>query len=197
MENNELVPVYEQSVKRLVSTEKAMNTTRNLSVFIVAGMMYFIFGFPQTSSHLIAILGSLTIFVLQIFESRIYQMNYKYNRIVTLIENVLSGKLTDFQDGPMESLNALTPPVSFVYAFAATTWKNYILIFLTLDVCWFSKLYLFPVAAASWSEFFNRPAFGFLPGWFFYAFAGAFWIIYFTLGIWYKLKSKNEKLNYS
>ncbi len=196
MNENFLTELYRKLIEQNINYEKSMDTTRNLSVFIIAGMMYFIFGFPQTSSHLIAILGSVTVFVLQIFESVANGKNLDVERKIKIIEsnffqttNVDSNKLKqDFDNTPKLISN-------FVFNFSATTFKNYILIFLTLDICWFSKLYLFPTAASSWSEFFNRPAFGFLPGWFFYAFAGLFWITYFSLAIWYKItlnKHANE-----
>ncbi len=132
--------------------------------------------------------GSLTIFVLQVFEAKTFQSFSFYSKKVNILENNFGNKDAE----PDKNINALIPKISFVYSFAATVWKSYILIFLTLDVCWFSKLYLFPVPAANWGEFLNRPAFGFAPGWFFFAFAGCFWLIYFSLGFWYFKKSRKE-----
>jgi len=191
MNENLISQLYHESVKQELATKRSMEMTSNLSVFIIAGMMYFIFGFPESSSHLVAIIGSLTVFVLQIFEARIYMKNYTYRKRVDEIEETLL-KQKEIPDAAVHYSGA---GVNFVYAFAATAWKNYILIFLTLDACWFAKLYLFPFPAASWSEFLSRPQSGFLPGWFFFAFAGVFWIIYISLGIWYKIKSKSEKIS--
>lgn len=189
MNENLISQLYHESVKQELATKRSMEMTSNLSVFIIAGMMYFIFGFPETSSHLVAIIGSLTVFVLQIFEARIFMKNYVYRKRVDEMEETLV-KQNEIPDGAILYSGM---GINFVYAFAATAWKNYILIFLTLDACWFSKLYLFPAPASSWSEFLSRPESGFIPGWFFFAFAGVFWLIYFSLGIWYKIKSKSEK----
>jgi len=189
MNENLISQLYHESVKQEIATKRSMEMTSNLSVFIIAGMMYFIFGFPETSSHLVAIIGSLTVFVLQIFEARVFMKNYTYKKRVNEIEEALLKQ----NENPDTSVHYSGTGINFVYAFAATIWKNYILIFLTLDACWFAKLYLFPTPASSWSEFLSRPESGFIPGWFFFTFAGVFWLIYFSLGIWYKIKSKSEK----
>lgn len=189
MENTLINEIYLKIVRQHIRCEKYIDSTRNLSVFIIAGMMYFIFGFPQTSSHLIAILGSVTIFVLQIFQSREFGRNLSLQKSLALIEEQYFKKDADSSVLNQVFQNLPEKPVKFIYSFAATTYKDYILIFLTLDVCWFSKLYLFPTAAESLSEFINRPAFGFLPGWFFFLFAGGFWLTYISLTIWYKTTS--------
>jgi uncharacterized membrane protein len=193
MDTNFFTEVYSKLVRQHIHYEGYIDKTRNLSVFIIAGMMYFIFGFPQTSSHLIAILGSVTVFVLQIFQSKAFGNNLSVQKDLRLLEEKYLSESAASGSMLQAFQNRSVKPVKFIHSFAATTFKDYILIFLALDVCWFAKLYLYPYAAQSWSEFFNRPAFGFLPGWFFFAFAAGFWLTYFSLAIWYKTtQSKNE-----
>lgn len=192
MENNFVNEIYSRMVQQHIQCERSIDTSRNLSVFIIAGMMYFIFGFPETSSHLIAILGSVTVFVLQIFQSKQFGKNLLLTQnILSFEEKVLEQSASSINENELSKI-LKAKPVKFIYSFAATTYTDYILIFFTLDVCWFSKLYLFPYAAESWAEFFSRPAFGFLPGWFFFVFAGGFWLTYFSLALWYKITSNKK-----
>lgn len=195
MDEQFLTGLYSKYVDRHIHHEKAMEFTRNLSVFIIAGMMYFIFGFPETSSHLIAILGSLTVFVLQVFESREFSKNLNAEKNIRILEGFFFNKNNESHEKLIEKLSADNQKNfhSLLFSFAGTIYYNYILIFLALDVCWFSKLYLYPIPADTLAEFLNRPAFGFLPGWFFYAFAVVFWITYFSLAAWYRIKIKKHE----
>jgi uncharacterized membrane protein len=196
----ETLSLYSEESRRLLSLRRSMEATRNLSVFIIAGMAYFAFGLAETSSHLILILGSLTVFALHVFEARAYQFaDVSHLRVREIEKNLLAPSLDPSaspESGWEQRLasSLVSPrPVGYIYAFAARAWKNYILIFITLDVCWFSKLYLYPHAAASLSEFLARPGFGFLPGWFFFLFAASFWAIYLSLAVFYLIKRKGKE----
>lgn len=200
----EALRIYSEQMHQLLSLRRSMDATRNLSVFIIAGMAYFTFGLAETSSHLILILGSLTVFALQVFEARAHQFaETAEQRIREIEKNALAPSLdpslqpeTGWEQRLAQGLVKPSLGVGYVYAFAARAWKNYFLIFLTLDVCWFSKLYLYPHPAASWSEFLSRPGFGIVPGWFFYAFAASFWVLYIYLAVWYLLKHKGLEARY-
>jgi uncharacterized membrane protein len=191
---------YTQEVRRLLSYRHSMEMTRNLSVMALAGMAYFAFGFPEKSSHLILILGSLIIFLFQVFESCTSQhAETSAYRVRQIENNVLipaldpSAKAEEGWEKDLAvSLGSPKPVMNFFYAFSGRIWKGYFIIFLTLDVCWFSKLYLFPHTAASWTEFVGRLEFGALPGWVFLAFPALFWLTYTTLTILFLKKYKGK-----
>jgi len=196
--------LYEEEMKRLLWYRRSMDATRNLSVLALAGMAYFAFGFPKTSSHLILILGSLIIFLFQIFESRTSQFAETSAHRVRLIEqNALVPSLdpsAEPEEGWEKKLaqgySDNKPVMNFFYAFSGRIWKGYFIIFLTLDICWFSKLYIFPHTAGSFAEFLDRLKFGILPGWTFIAFASLFWITYITLTILFLKKYKGKETDF-
>jgi len=196
--------LYTEEINKLIGLHRAMDKTRNYSVLILAGMAYFAFGLPQTSSHLILILGSLIIFLFQVFEARTSQFAATSDQRIREIEKNFLAPSIDPTIKPEEGwekritaiLSEYKSSKGFVDAFAERVWKNYFIIFLTLDICWFSKLYLFPQTAQNWIEFIHKLDFGALPGWFFLVFAGAFWITYTVLAIMYHLKNKGKEIRY-
>lgn len=196
--------LYTEEINRLIGLRTAMDKTRNYSVLILAGMAYFAFGLPQTSSHLVLILGSLIIFLFQFFETRTSQFAATTEQRIREIEKNFLAPSIDSTIKPEEGwekrittgLSESKPAKGFVDAFAERVFKNYFVIFITLDICWFSKLYLFPETAESWADFVHKLDFGALPGWFFLAFAGAFWITYTTLAIMYLKKNKGKEIQY-
>jgi len=204
MNNLNVNNLYKQEVKRLLGFRRSMDMTRNLSVLCLAGQAYFAFGFPTTSSHLILILGSLIIFLFQFFEAVTSQQAETSGYRVRLMErNALLPNVDptysaakDWEKELVQSLTSPKPRMNFVDAFSGRIWKGYFIIFLTLDVCWFSKLYLFPHTAGSWTEFLSRLQFGALPGWTFLAFASAFWITYTTLTVLFLKKYKGKETDF-
>jgi uncharacterized membrane protein len=193
--------VYSEEMKRTLWFRRSMDATRNLSVLSLAAMICFTFGLPDTSSHLVMILGSLVIFAFQIFEARAHLFAEASEERIRIIErNYLAtppaGPVKEWREELAKSLMESEPPIGFVEAFAARTLRNYIIIFLTLDICWFAKLYLFPQPAPDWASFVHRLDSGFIPGWFFLLFAGAFWAIYFGLAIWYIIRTKGREARY-
>ncbi len=196
--------LYTEEVNLLLGLRKAMDRTRNYSVLILAGMAYFAFGMPQTSSHLVLILGSIIIFLFQVFETRTLQFAATADQRIREIEKNFLAPAIDPTIKPEEGwekriaagLSEHKLSKGFVDAFAEQVFKNYFIIFVTLDICWFSKLYLFPETAQNWAEFIHKLDFGALPGWFFLVFATAFWITYTTLAIMYLKKNKGKEIRY-
>ena len=203
--NESVVPkIYTDELNRVLAFRRAMDTTRNLSVLVVAGMAYVAFGLPQTSSHLVLILGSLIVFLFQLFETRTSQFAETSEDLVRNIEkNFLApsvdssiGAVDGWEQQIAESLSEFKLSVGFLDAFAERVFKSYFLIFLTLDLCWFSKLYLFPEPASTWTDFVQRLDFGVVPGGAFIVFAGAFWIAYLTLAAVFVIKNKGSEIRY-
>ncbi len=189
--------LYAEETRRSLGWRGEMDWTRNLSVLIVAGMAFVAFGF-NGSSHLVLFLGSLSIFALLIFESRMHQFAQASEQRLREIEKNYFAPALDvgvaadpsWRERLAKSLVSTGPAVGFIEAFAARVSKNYFLIFLALDACWFSKLYLDPKPAATWAEFQHRADFGFVPGWLILLVVVPVWGSYVALIVWLWLKEK-------
>ena len=197
MGEDTLQALYAQETRRSLSWRTGMDWTRNLSVLIVGGMAFVAFGL-NGSSHLVLFLGSLSVFALLIFESRMHQFAQASEQRLSEIEKNYFAPAVDvgvsadpaWRERLAKSLLSTAPAVSFIEAFAARVSRNYFIIFLALDACWFSKLYLDPQPAASWTEFQHRADFGFVPGWMILLVVVPVWGSYVALIVWLRLKEK-------
>jgi uncharacterized membrane protein len=188
---------YAEEVRRALSWREAMERTRDLSVVIVAGMAFIAFGLTG-STHLVLFLGSLAIFALLIFEARMFRFSeLSEQRLRQIEENYFAPALdpaltpvSNWREVLAKSLVSTEPAVGFIEAFATRIARNYFIIFLALDVCWFSKLYLDPTPATSWSAFEHRADLGILPGWAVLLVVVPVWGSYIALIIWLWLKNK-------
>jgi uncharacterized membrane protein len=195
--------LYTQELRRVLAWRRSLDATRNLAVGIVAAMALVAFGF-QESSHLVLFLGSLTVFALAIFESRMYQFAEVSEERLRDIEQKYFGPLLDpslqptagWREALAKSLAAGGTGVSFIEAFAARVLRNYFLIFLALDACWFSKLYLYPNPAPGLSEFVHRADLGFVPGWLVLSVVVPVWGSYIALIVWLLGKYSGRERRY-
>ncbi len=185
--------LYMKELDQILSFRQYMENTRNLSTAIIGAMALLAFTFP-VSSHLVLFLGSLSIFALLIFESRTYRYyDVSLKRFEQIENNIISGNEADRVE--KENLRG-EPVISFMEAFAVRVYKNYFIIFLALDICWFSKLYLYPSQALNWNEFVSRADFGILPGWVILFVVVPVWGTYIFLIIWLKKKYKGRPIPY-
>lgn len=200
MSSIQIDDIYHSELEGLLFYRRSMDMTRNLSVIALTGMILFTFGFPLTSSHLIFIFGWLILFLFQIFEARTSQYAETAAYRLRLIEQNQWVPELDQATEPEEgwrkklaaSISSNEPVMNYFDAFCGRIWKGYYLIFLCLEICWFSRVYIFPGPAASWQEFVSRQVFGFLPNLSFIIFPTVFWIVYTIFIIIYRKKYKNK-----
>lgn len=191
--NEKINMFFKEESNNLLTFRQQMETTRNLSTLIVGAMAIMTFAFSDTS-HLVLFLGSLSVFALLIFESRIFiDYDNSLKKIHFMQTNyILAANNSEHPDEKLyfEEFKR----IKFVEAFAVRIYKNYLIIFFALDACWFSKLYLYPKAADGWSEFINRAELGFVPGILIFGVVAIVWITYFALIIWLKKKYKGKEI---
>ena len=198
-----LLELYEQELKRGVSFRRGMDTTRNLAIAIVAAMALVVFGLPD-ASHLVLFLGSLTVFTLAIVEARSHRFaEVSETRLRTIEQNYFAPLLdpavvpsAGWRGQLAESLSHYRPGVGFVEAFAARILRNYFLIFVALDACWFSKLYLYPFPASTLAEFVHRADLGLLPGAVVLSVVVPVWGTYIVLIVWLLGKQSSREPRY-
>jgi uncharacterized membrane protein len=203
LDTQALLSLYQEDVAQVLSFRSGMDLTRNLAIGIVAGMALVTFGLPL-ASHLVLFLGSLTVFALALIETRTYRFPQVYERRVRQVEQsyfapTLDPSLVPAADWRIElarRFSRLTLEVGFLEAFAVRIKHNYFLIFLALDACWFSKLYLYPTAALSFQEFVHRADLGFVPGLLVLSVVLPVWGSYIALIVWLLGKQSGREESY-
>jgi uncharacterized membrane protein len=201
MDKDELT-LYTEEMKRYLWFKSGLDTTRNLAVMILFGMIFVSFGFSEPTSHRVPYFGSLAVFALVLFETRLFRFYAASETRIRLMERHMIGPLFDkgikgdvqWRETLAETYSRSKMP-GFFEAIAFRIYKNYFIIFLALDTSWISKLYLAPQPAEDFAEFVHRLDLGILPGWATLAFMGVFWILFILAVFWIRRrKSRHEYL---
>jgi uncharacterized membrane protein len=198
-----IAELYQQELQRGLSFQRAMDATRNLAIGIVAAMALVVFGLPD-ASHLVLFLGSLTVFALALVETRTHRFAEVSETRLRAIEQNYFAHMLDPSVLPAAgwrrqlaaNLAHFGPALGFAEAFAARISRNYFLIFIALDACWFSKLYLYPSPAVTLIEFVHRADLGVLPGWLVLSVVLPVWGTYIVLIVWLLGKQSGREPRY-
>lgn len=207
MDNSELLALYSRLGKKLTSVQQQIERTRLSAVLFVGAMILALFGLGSFSSHLIVILGSLVVFILQLYETSLFQQQTRAQQSLDYLDSryilprISSGSAVTLSndDDLVRVLSSSRFTIGFVDAFAARVVSSYALIFLVVDISWVLKIYMSPglsdesmraIPATSFADILQRLTTGVIPGWAFIAFAILFWIIYLSLSIWHWIRKK-------
>ncbi len=200
---NDILKIYSEEMKRMLWSKSGLDITRNISVAVLFGMIFISFGFTEPTSHRVPYFGSLAVFALVIFETRLFRYFSITEQRVRLIEKNFIAPMFDSQvkyeqNWEQQLSKSYTDPYkpSFLESIAYRIYKNYFIIFLALDTSWLSKLYLYPAPAKGFSEFVHRLDLGFFPGWATIAFMSLFWVLFVVALIFIAgRKKRKEYLN--
>lgn len=198
-----LLPLYREEVAQALSFRRALELTRNVAIAIVAGMALVVFGLPE-ASHLVLFFGSLCVFALALVEARTHRFaQVREHRLRAIERNYFAPSLDPslvpepgWRDELARGLANSPLHVGFLEALAVRIKLNYFLIFIALDSCWLSKLYLYPAPAQSFHEFAQRADLGLVPGLLVLAFLPLFWGSFIALIVWLIGKQSGREQSY-
>jgi uncharacterized membrane protein len=166
-----MVHYYRAEIQRSNTWRMRLDNTTNWAVVTTSAAVSFALSSPA-NHHGVLILNSLLIAIFLWIEARRYRYYELWALRTRLIETDFFGAMLvppfaphpEWAENLAESL--LTPefPISIWEAIGRRFRRNYIWIFVVLEIVWALKVYLHPVPVANWAEFVTRSALGPVPG---------------------------------
>ncbi|MFN2290954.1 MAG: DUF2270 domain-containing protein [Anaerolineae bacterium] len=167
-----MVHLFRAEVQRANVWRQRLDSTTNWAVITTGAAISFAFSRPEPGDHNVIILDVLLVTLFLYIEARRYRYYELWSSRVRLMETDFFATMLvpPFQPAPdwAESLaeNLLQPhlPISLLEALGRRFRRNYLWIYIVLDVAWLAKVWLQPTLATSWSEFLLRAGIGAIPG---------------------------------
>jgi len=185
------VALYAEEMRKYLWFKSGLDLTRNIAVAVLFGMIFVSFGFPEPTSHRVPYFGSLAVFALVLFETRLFRyFAVCETRIRILERHVVGASLEKAGKADIQWKHTLAETYvhpkmpGFFESIAFRIYKNYFIIFLALDTSWVSKAYLSPQPAESFVEFVHRLDIGIFVGWITMGFMALFWILFVLSVFW-------------
>ncbi|HMX74297.1 MAG TPA: DUF2270 domain-containing protein [Anaerolineales bacterium] len=166
-----MVHFFRAEIQRANVWRTRLDTTTNWAVVVTGATLSIAFS-QSNVHHSVVLLNTLLVLWFLFIEARRYRYYELWSYRVRLMETDFYAAMLvpPFHPSPewAENLaeNLLTPsfPISMWEAFGRRLRRNYYWIFLILLASWVAKIYLFPEAPASMSEFVVRSSVGPVPG---------------------------------
>jgi uncharacterized membrane protein len=199
MEAN-LVKMYSEEMQHLMRNKSRMDLTRNISLVILLGMILISFASGQPVSYQVPLFGSLAVFVLLLFETRLFCSSFIRGKRVRLLEKNFIAPMFDIQvktqsdwDGVLSGSYVKTSKPPFLPSIAFRIYRNYFILYLAIDSSWLTKVYLSPEPPSSFSEFVYRLDLGVFVGWAAVVFVVVFWLLFVIALIWVGVNQKKKE----
>jgi uncharacterized membrane protein len=188
--NTAMVHFFRAEISRANTWRLRLDTTTNWAVVATGAVISFSFSDPFGYSS-VFLLNMLLVTMFLSIEARRYRYYELWASRVRLMETDFFAAMLvpPFRPDPdwAESLaeNLLQPhfSISIWEAVGRRLRRNYLWIYLVLDLAWFSKLGVQPTVAASWGELIQRGSIGPLPGWLVLSVGIGFNLILILIGI--------------
>lgn len=185
-----MVHFFRAEISRANVWRVRLDTTTNWAVVTTGAVISFSFSDPNGFSS-VFVLNMLLITMFLSIEARRYRYYELWASRVRLMETDFFAAMLvpPFRPDPdwAETLaDSLLQPhfsISTWEAFGRRLRRNYLWIYLVLDLAWFSKLAVQPTVAASWTEIVQRASVGPVPGWLVLSFGIAFNMILILLAL--------------
>jgi uncharacterized membrane protein len=188
--NTAMVHFFRAEISRANTWRLRLDTTTNWAVVATGAVISFSFSDPFGYSS-VFLLNMLLVTMFLSIEARRYRYYELWASRVRLMETDFFAAMLvpPFRPDPdwAESLaeNLLQPhfSISIWEAVGRRLRRNYIWIYLVLDLAWFSKLGVQPTVAASWGELIQRASIGPVPGWLVLSLGIGFNLILILIGV--------------
>jgi len=191
-----LVHYYRAEVQRSLAWRERLDRTTNWAVGATAAFLGFGFSHPEFP-HPFFLFGLAVLYTLLLVEARRFRFYDAYEyRVRLLHQNFIYGVFAHgalhedpgFDNNDVhwraELASDLRYPqykIDLTFALGNRIASNYIYLFLILIVGWLMKIRFHPKIAASWQDFLQQAAIGFIPGWLTLSFMAVFVVHLFWL----------------
>lgn len=167
-----MVHLFRAEVQRANVWRQRLDTTTNWAVVTTGAAISFAYSRTQVEDHRLIILNVLLVTLFLYIEARRYRYYELWSYRVRLMETDFFATMlvppfrpaADWAESLAENLLHPQYPISILEALGRRLRRNYIWIYLILDLAWLSKVWLHPVPAGSYQEFIRRAAIGTVSG---------------------------------
>ncbi len=185
-----MVHFFRAEISRANTWRLRLDTTTNWAVVATGAVISFAFSDPFGYSS-VFLLNMLLVTMFLSIEARRYRYYELWASRVRLMETDFFAAMLvppfrpdpDWAETLAESLLQPHFSISIWEAVGRRLRRNYIWIYLILDLAWFSKLGVQPTIAATWSELVQRASIGPIPGWLVLSFGIGFNIVLILIGV--------------
>ncbi|MFN2226481.1 MAG: DUF2270 domain-containing protein [Anaerolineae bacterium] len=167
-----MVHLFRAEVQRANVWRQRLDTTTNWAVVTTGAAISFAYSRTQVEDHRLIILNVLLVTLFLYIEARRYRYYELWSYRVRLMETDFFATMLvppfrpadDWAESLAENLLHPQYPISILEALGRRLRRNYIWIYIILDLAWLSKVWLHPSPALSWQQFISRAAIGTLAG---------------------------------
>ena len=167
-----MVHFFRAEVQRANVWRERLDTTTNWAVVTTGAAISFAYSRTAVEDHRLIILNVMLVTLFLYIEARRYRYYELWSYRVRLMETDFFATMlvppfhpaSDWAESLAENLLHPQHPISFWEAVGRRLRRNYIWIYIILDLAWLSKIWLHPTPAVSWQEFLSRAAIGTVPG---------------------------------
>jgi uncharacterized membrane protein len=167
-----MVHLFRAEVQRANVWRQRLDTTTNWAVVTTGAAISFAYSRTDVEDHRLIILNVLLVTLFLYIEARRYRYYELWSYRVRLMETDFFATMlvppfhpaADWAESLAENLLHPQHVISLWEALGRRLRRNYIWIYLIVDLAWLSKVWLHPSPAASWQELLSRAAIGTVPG---------------------------------
>lgn len=167
-----MVHFFRAEIQRANVWRQRLDTTTNWAVITTGAAISFAYSRTQVEDHRLILLNVLLVTLFLYIEARRYRYYELWSYRVRLMETDFFATMlvppfqpaADWAESLAENLLHPQHAISLFEALGRRLRRNYIWIYIILDLAWLSKVWLHPSPARSWQEFISRAAIGTVPG---------------------------------
>jgi uncharacterized membrane protein len=167
-----MVHFFRAEIQRANVWRQRLDATTNWAVVTTGAAISFAYSRTEIEGGLLIILSIWLVTLFLYIEARRYRYYELWSYRVRLMETDFFATMlvppfhpaTDWAESLAENLIHPQFPISLLEALGRRLRRNYLWIYIILDLAWLSKVWLYPTPAISWQEFLSRASIGTVSG---------------------------------